>query len=118
MTVIEVRNLALKEILAGQSLASDFKTDFIDFKEMNTGFIQVSQLVVPDTTDGVFSLEVSIICEESTFIPYPNSSRGFSTCTNFGWSFCNIAFRYARVCYMANGVTTGSIDIHALARLT
>jgi len=113
------RNTALITVGKGFSLASDFKTDLIDFKEMNVAFIQAVQTSAPDAFDGAFVLTVSLLCDPATFVPYPDSNRLLSAgCNGFGWNFCCLPFRYARVCYTANSVTTGEIDIYARAKRT
>ena len=117
--IIDVRNTQLRTIIKDQSLAVDFKTDIIDFKEMNVAFIQAVTTIQPDAFDGVFSIVVSIVCYPDTYVPYPDSERTLNTdCNNFGWNFCCVPFRYARVCYTANSVTTGTIDIYARAKRT
>ena len=117
--VIITRNTALRTIVKDQSLASDFKTDLIDFKEMNVAFIQAVETSPPDFFTGEFSIVVSLLCDETTFVPYPDSERTLNAlCNNFGWNYCCVPFRYARVCYSANTVTTGTIDIYARAKRT
>ena len=116
--VIITRNTTLQKI-GSFPLSADFKTDLIDFKEMNVAFIQAVETSAPDVLTGEFSLVVSLICLEGTFVPYPDSERFLNAdCNNFGWSFCCVPFRYARVCYTANTVSTGSIDIFARAKRT
>lgn len=116
---IVTRNLFLAHIAEGQSLGADFKSDIIDFKEMNTAFIQIVQKTAPTLFTGKFSLVVSLLCDESTFVPYPDSERELNAdCNNFGWNFCCVPFRYARVCYTANTTANGIIDIWARAKRT
>lgn len=116
--VVITRNTTLMKV-GSFSLGSDFKSDLIDFKEMNNAFIQAVETSAPDNFSGEFSIVVSILCDETTFTPWPDSERFLnSDCNNFGWSWCCVPFRYARVCYTANSVTTGSIDIYARAKRT
>ena len=117
--VLTCRNLELTEVLRGQSLAADFVTDIIDFKEMNAGFIQVVTLTQPTLRVAEFDVKVSLICDDSTFSPYPASIRKYSNaCNNFSWEFCCLSFRYAQVCYTANGTADGVVDIYARAKRT
>jgi hypothetical protein len=119
VAVIDVRNTTLRKVAEGVSLGGDFKSDIIDFKEMNNAFLQAVTTSAPDALDGVFSLVVSLLCEDDTFVPYPDSERTLNAdCNNFGWHFCCVPFRYARVCYTANSVTTGTVDIYARAKRT
>lgn len=115
--VVDVRNLALRRVENDKSVASDFKSEIIDFKEMNTAFIQAI-VTGNDETDGIFSLEVSLLCDLTSFVPYPGSERDMSMCTNFGWEFCCLAARYVRVCYTNGTLTTGTVDIWAQAKRT
>jgi len=117
--ILPTRNTALIHVAKSQSLGVNFESDIIDFKEMNVAFIQTVQSVAPNNLTGVFSLVVSLLCQEDTFVPYPDSERTLNAdCNNFGWSFCCVPFRYARVCYTANTVTSGTIDIYARAKRT
>lgn len=117
-TVIS-RNLQLTKVLEGQSLGVDFESPLIDFKEMNSGFIQAVVTTNPTLFTGEFLIKVSLLCEEDSFVPYPGSTRTLNdSCNNFGWEFCCLAFRYARVCYTANTTTDGVVDIWARAKRT
>ena len=119
MTIISSRNLELTEVLRNQSLGSDFMSPLIDFKEMNAGFIQVVTTEAPSLMVAEFDVKVSLLCDESTFSPYPASLRKYSSaCNNFCWEFCCLSFRYARVCYTANGTLDGLVDIYARAKRT
>ncbi len=117
MAVVLARNLKLAAIETAKSVATDFKSKIIDFKEMNTAAIQAI-VSGNDATDGVFSLEVSLLCDEATFVPFPGSERTLADCTNFGWQFTDMAWRYVRVCYTANSVTAGTVDIWARGKRT
>lgn len=113
------RNLELTKIGSDISLGSDYKSPLIDFKEMNAGFIQVVTTTPPTVFTGEFSITVSLLCEESSFVPFPDSQRLLdASCNNFGWNFCCLAFRYARVCYTANTTTDGIFDLYARAKRT
>lgn len=119
MTVVTSRNLELTEVETSKGLGSDFNSKIIDFKEMNAGFIQVVTRTNPTVFEGQFVVKVSLLCEEDTFVPYPNSDRILNAdCNNFGWEFCCLTFRYAMVCYTANGTTDGLIDMYARAKRT
>ena len=86
---------------------------------MNTAFIQIVTTTPPTLLTGFFSIEVSLLCEVGTFVPYPDSKRFLNgSCNNFGWSFFSVPFRYARLCYTANTTTDGIIDIYARAKRT
>jgi hypothetical protein len=117
--ILTSRNLELTEVLKGQSLAADFVSPIIDFKEMNAGFIQVVTTTQPSTLGAEFDVVVSLLCDETTFSPYPASNRKFTTgCNNFNWEFCCLSFRYARLIYLANGTLDGEVDIYARAKRT
>lgn len=116
---IPARNAHLAVINKDQSLASDFYSNIIDFKEMNTAMIQAVTTTAPTDFTGSLTIEVSLLCYPDTFVPYPDSERVLNTdCNNFGWTFCCVAFRYARVCYTSNTTTDGVIDIYARGRRT
>lgn len=116
---IITRNNTLRTIAKDVSLASDFESEIIDFNEMNVAFIQTVQTLAPDNFDGTFSLKVSLLCDVDSFTPFPDSERILNaSCNNFAWSFCCVPFRYARVCYTANSVTTGTVSIYARAKRT
>lgn len=117
--IVSSRNLELTEVEQGISLGSDFESKLIDFKEMNAGFIQIVTRENPTLYQGKFEIKVSLICDDTTFVPYPNSARDVNAdCNNFGWEFCCLTFRYAMVCYTANGSTDGIADIYARAKRT
>jgi hypothetical protein len=117
MAVISSRNTQLTTILKDQSLAVDFMTPLIDFKEMNSGFIQAVVTTNPTLFTGEFEIKVSLLCDEATMVPYPNSKRVLnSECNNFGWEFCCLAFRYAQICYTANTTADGVVDLYARAK--
>lgn len=119
MTTIVVRNLYLARIAQNLSLGSDFKSDLIDFKEMNTAFIQIVTTTPPTLFTGEFKMEVSLLCDIGTFVPYPDSTRVLNaTCNNFAWNLFSVPYRYAIICYTANTTTDGIIDIYARAKRT
>lgn len=115
--IILARNLALAVVENATSVGADFKSKIIDFKEMNTATVQAI-VTGNDATDGTFSLEVSLICDETSFVPYPDSDRTLDDCTNFGWEYRSFPWRYVRVCYTANSVTTGTVTIYARGKRT
>lgn len=117
--IVTSRNLELSEVDLGVSLGADFDSKIIDFKEMNSGFIQVVTTSNPSNLSGKFHVKVSLLCNETTFVTYPNSERFLNdSCNNFGWEFCCLAFRYAKIFYVANSTTDGLIDIYARAKRT
>lgn len=119
MAILSCRNTHLTLVASNQSLGADFNSNIIDFKEMNTGFIQTVTTSAPDALDGSFSLKVSILPDPASFTPYPDSVRTLNaSCNNFGWAFHGMPFRYAMVCYTANSVTAGLVTIYARAKLT
>ena len=86
---------------------------------MNAGFIQVVTTTNPSVYEGKFQIKVTLICDPATMVPYPNSARILNAdCNNFGWEFCCLTFRYAQVCYTANGTADGIADIYARAKRT
>lgn len=115
--IIIARNLALAVIEKDKPVDADFKSNIIDFKEMNTATIQAI-VTGADANDGEFSLEVSLICDENSFVPYPESDRTLASCTNFGWEYRSFPWRYVRLCYTANSVSTGTVTIYARGKRT
>lgn len=111
-----VRHTSLVEI-GTHDLASDFISDLIDFKEMNSGTIQ---LVIngADANDGVFQLYQSILCDPSSFAKYPNGTLSMSgDCPNLAANICCIPFRYMRLGYTRGSDTQGTVTIYARAKL-
>lgn len=115
---VTARNNSLTVVEEGKSLASDFKSKLIDFNEMNTVAIQ-AVVSGQDAEDGTFSLEVSLICDPNSFIPYDGSERTMDAdCNNFGWEYRMFPWRYVRVCYTNGTLTTGQVTIYARGRRT
>jgi len=118
--IVDVRNYTLRNIETAKALTSDFKSKILDFKEMNVGAIQTI-VTGADVNDGSFSLEVSLLCDPTTFITYPGSERSMSLeCSNFGWSLDQVilSWRYFRVCYTRGSDTMGAVDIWARGKRT
>ena len=115
---ILARNLKLAAVELAKPITADFKSQLIDFKEMNTATIQ-AVVKNQDADDGTFSLEVSLLCDLATFIPYPGSLREMTAaCSNFGWEYRSFPWRYVRVCYTKGTQTTGTVDIYARGKRT
>lgn len=116
---VTARNNSLVVVEKDKSITADFKSKLIDFNEMNTATIQ-AVVSGADVNDGTFSLEVSLICDLTSFIPYAGSERSLSDdCpTNFGWEYRSFPWRYVRVCYSHGTATTGTVTIYARGRRT
>ena len=115
---VTARNNSLTVVEVDKSVAADFKSKLIDFNEMNTATIQ-AVVSGQDANDGVFSLEVSLICDPTSFIPYNGSERSMdAACGNFGWEYRSFPWRYVRVCYTNGTLTTGTVTIYARGKRT
>lgn len=114
---VTARNNSLTVVEKDKSMSADFYSQLIDFNEMNTIAIQAITQGT-DATDGTFLIQVSLICDESSFVTLEGSSRELGTCANFGWEYRLFPWRYARVCYVANSTTTGTVTIYARGRRT
>ena len=118
MSTITARNNSLTIVEKAKSVAADFKSDLIDFNEMNTATVQ-AVVVDQDANDGTFSLEVSLICDPASFIPYPDSERVMTAdYSNFGWEYRSFPWRYVRVCYTNGTLTTGTVTLYARGKRT
>lgn len=116
--IILARNLKLAVVEEAIPITADFVSQLIDFKEMNTATIQ-AVVSGADVNDGTFSLEVSLICDPTSFIPYPDSLRSMSAgCSNFGWEYRAFPWRYVRVVYTHGSDTTGTVTIYARGKRT
>lgn len=115
--VHQVRDTALVKIFTYDLAADDgVWSDLIDFKEMNSGTIQI---VVDGATanDGQFVLYQSILCNASSFALYPNGCLLMSpTCPNLAANICCIPFRYMRLKYVKGTDTTGFATVYARAK--
>lgn len=117
MTIHAVRNTSLVRIADSVPLSADFVSDIIDFKEMNSGTIQ---LVIDgaDVHDGVFTLKQSILCEPNTFAKYPDGTLEMDAgCPNLAANIESIPFRFMLVEYTRGTTTTGTVSIYARAKL-
>lgn len=116
--ILKARNNSLV-FITEIPLSADYMSPLLDFHEMNSGFIQVVTTTSPANYTGEFLIKVSLLCEPDSFIPHPDSERTLNdSCNNFGWSFCCIPFRYARLCYTANSTSDGEINLYARGKRT
>lgn len=115
--IITARNTRLAVVAEGESLAEDFRSDIIDFKEMRAGSVQVVR-TGGDKNDGDFIMYVSNLCAEDTFALYPGSEIN-KKCDgqNLIWMLNDIPFRYAQIRYTAKTDTTGAATIYARGKL-
>ena len=111
MTVLSTRNTSLIVGAKDKPLNANFISDIFDFKEMNIGSIQCVR-IDGDANDGVFSLEISNICDEESFAPYPSSEVSGCNERNIIWLFDKIPFRFARLIYTAGTDTTGTVSVY------
>jgi|AntAceMinimDraft_6_1070360.scaffolds.fasta_scaffold06692_2 hypothetical protein len=117
--IIPTRNNTLRTVVRDQSLAVDFTTPVLDFNEMNVAFVQAVVGVQPVELTGRFITQVSLLCDDETFVLYPDSEKVLNNiCNNFGWIFASVPFRYLRLKYFANGVTSGDVTIYARGKRT
>lgn len=115
--VHQVRDTALVKIHEFD-LANDngVFSDLIDFKEMNSGTIQIV-ISGADKNDGQFKMYQSILCAESSFALYPNGCLLMSgDCPNLAANICCIPFRYMRLKYIKGTDTTGIATVYARAK--
>jgi len=91
--------------------------NFMDFKEMNVGMIQII-FSGQGASDGVFTIEVSLLCEADTFCPLPDSEKSMNGLDSIGYHFCQFAWRYARVKYTAGATAQGTFSLWARAKRT
>jgi hypothetical protein len=116
---VSCRNTELTHVALNQSLSANFTSQIIDFKEMNVAFIQAVVTTPPDAYDGQFTIKVSLLCDPTTFVHFPDSERTLNaSCNNFGWTFCCVPFRYALISYTKGSVTSGIVDLYARAKLS
>jgi len=117
MAVVSARNTKLASINLGIDITSDFKSDIIDFKEMSIIAIQ-AVIKGADVSDGDFELQVSLLCDVTTFIKVPGSERPVDPlCPAVGWEYRDFAWRFVRVCYTKGTDTVGAFDLFARGKL-
>jgi hypothetical protein len=116
--IIPVRNLTLRKVEDAVSLAASFTSEtFMDFKEMNVGMIQLI-FDGQGASDGKFSLDVSLICDPTTFCPLPDSEKEMLGFDAIAYHLCNFAWRYARIRYEAGPTALGTVTVWARAKRT
>lgn len=117
MKIHSCRNTSLVQIADSIPLSADFVSDLIDFKEMNSGTIQIV-IDGADFHDGVFTLKQSILCDIDTFAKYPDGTLEMdATCPNLAANIEVIPFRYMLLEYKRGTTTTGTFSIYARAKL-
>lgn len=115
MTTIRATNSALKVVSKDKPLDASFNSQVVAFRDSKIGSIQVVRSN-GDVNDGVFSLEVSNLCEEDTFAPYPLSEVSSCVDNNIIWLFDKIPFLFARLIYTKGTDTVGTANIYAIGK--
>jgi hypothetical protein len=117
--IVEATNCNRTYAAKAKSLAVGFSSDIIDFKDMPMGSIHVFWRSVTGAFDGEFKIYASNIPDDAAFtdneidgavivIHNANGSRL--------WIRDRLAFRYAQVRYVPNGVTAGEVDLVAIGK--
>lgn len=116
-TTITARNTRLAVAAAAKPLNEAFLSDIIDFKEMNSGSVQVWRQD-GDQNDGTFKLLISNLCDPDSFALFP-ASEVDAACDgqNLIWVFNDIPYRYARISYEPGSDTTGTASVYARGKL-
>jgi hypothetical protein len=99
---------------------ADFDSGLMDFRDMPIGSIQ-AYWSGNDVNTGTVELYVSNLVDENTFTAFPGSLQTMdSGCQAhmFLLSAGVIGFRYAKVRYKANGVSTGVMGVVAVGKKT
>lgn len=107
-----VRNTALRVLAKDEPLDQDLVVEIIEFREMNSGSIQVVR-EGGDVNDGVFALSVSNLCDPSTFAPYPSGDISDCTSENLIWLFNHLPFKFAMITYTKGTDTIGTFSVYA-----
>lgn len=103
-----------------KSLALDFHSQVIDFKDMSSGSVQMTW-VGTDSITGTFKVYGSNSETDGTFDLNEVSDADIVVSTGSGsriWRSVanNLSFRYVQVRWTGNGTTTGSVDITAIGK--
>ena len=119
--VIQATNVNRSYAAKEKSLASDFETTVIDFKDMPMGSVHAIWSGVTGTLDGEFKIYASNFADIAAFDPEGTQIDGgefvlHNTEGSRIWIRDRLSFRYLLLRYTANGVTGGSVDIVALGK--
>lgn len=116
MNIIRSTHTSLKKINdTAVLLTADHKSNIIDFREMNSGCIQIIS-EGGDVNDGTFSLEISLHCDPTTFAPYPSGDIQGCADGNSIWILNHIPFQFGRICYTKGTDTVGTFNIYTRAK--
>lgn len=120
---IEATNINRSYAAKAQSLAADFTSAVIDFRDMPMGSIQAKWAGVTGTLTGTFVVLASNFPEVDSFDPEGCRIDGAEWTIHAAngsriWLRDRLAFRYALVVYTAEGTTGGSVDIVAIGKKT
>jgi hypothetical protein len=104
-----------------QSLAVDFVSEVIDFRDMPMGSVQARWVGVTGALTGAFTVLASNFPEVDSFDLEGCRIDGaewtlHAVAGSRLWLRDRLAFRYALVAYKANGTTGGSVDLIALGK--
>lgn len=107
-----IRNTAI--VTDELDMTVDGETDYYDVKEMSTVGVQVytKNYTALTTNCPEVILKVSLKQEPETFVVYDCQTL-CSDCPDKFWNIADAAFKFAKVCYVANGATDGTICIMA-----
>lgn len=104
-----------------RSMAADFVSHVIDFKDMTHGSIHVRWSNVSGTLDGTFKIYASDFPDEASFDPDGTEIDGatFSPHNTDGsriWLRDRLSMRYTLVRYTKVGILAGTCDIVAIGK--
>ena len=119
--IVEATNCNRTYAEKQKSLADDFESAVIDFKDMPMGSIQFIWSGITGALDSVLKIYCSNTPELVGFDPDGTQIDGaeFSPHNTDGariWIRDKVAFRYALVRYFKNGTTGGALDIIAIGK--
>lgn len=119
--IVEATNCNRTYAAKGRSLASDFTSDVIDFKDMPMGSVQILWDGIVGALDGTWKIYCSNLPDISSFDAAGTLIDG-AEITPHGasgarmWLRDRLGFRYALLRWTAGSVTAGNCDIIALGK--
>ena len=119
--IVEATNCHRAFAARSQSLAADFVSDVVDFKDMPMGAIHVFWSGVTGTIDGNFKIYASNRPEISSFDPDGTEIDGAEIVPHNAdgsriWIRDRLSFRYALVRFSKGGITGGTCDVIAIGK--